>query len=610
MIITKCLETFSDNISIKYMPIVQQEGEPAEIRGWEAFLLIFCLALAQNILLCVGYLHRLSPRAAEECARSSQFMKAVSNRLGASVTRARFLGMIVGAAVSKLVDQQGKVMSFDTKEMETAEARAWLAIPDTTDTVGRLADLRAVERPETDVSTSLLPAKSSTPLSDTTTTSTTTKSSHQNGRIHRPKVQVIESDEDDLVAYPKPDEDPSDSEDDATLIDRTKPAAPVYILDLIKGLQRSDKPEVIHLMLNAAPSLIRRKTNFGTELSDHLYELATALVNLREDNLEDDFHSLRLESLIGCLVASPVKMGPWATNIYFNADFSISQRAALLSSIGLGVRELAGYRDDPKLDQKSNFPSQRLPGQLEAIYAPISNITKQIEHTTLQPMALEAADKLSGPDAIKIRTFSSRMQVQHKSMQKAKERQTRIPKHFHQILTQSIFIPLVSTMTMLLSSNATSIQNSTILHPHLVKVFLQTLTICLSCLGPHALQLRDATREIFTLLLTLHSMTTLSLDAAILPALLQLLLTTLDLNIESGPVGEEHLVTDFGNQIAELVVWASKIGDNVSVPVDDTDRNMPWPIIAAGCQVKWQEVGRKFQGRMLGLLGGMDVESF
>ena len=58
----------------------------------------------------------------KEIGRSSIFLGSISNRLAASSTRARFLGLIVGTAISELVEQPGKAMKFDLQEMESEEA--------------------------------------------------------------------------------------------------------------------------------------------------------------------------------------------------------------------------------------------------------------------------------------------------------------------------------------------------------------------------------------------------------------------------------------------------------------------------------------------------------
>ena len=71
-------------------------------------------------------------------------------------------------------------------------------------------------------------------------------------------------------------------------------------------------------------------------------------------------------------------------------------------------------------------------------------------------------------------------------------------------------------------------------------------------------------------------------------------------------------MTEFGNMIAELVAWAGNLGNVVNVPEmgqGEMGMGMPWTVLVAGVQVKWHEVGRKFQGRMVGLAGA-DLDGF
>ncbi|KAK5268769.1 telomere binding protein, partial [Exophiala xenobiotica] len=145
------------------------------------------------------------------------------------------------------------------------------------------------------------------------------------------------NDEDDpeLRPYARPDSDPSDSEDDPTLINRNKPSAPVYISSLIKLLSATDDPSTVKLALETAPSLIRRKAGFGDELASNLLPLASSLLNLQEGMSQQDLQQLRLEALIALFVSKPNAMGPWTASVYFEADLSLSQRAALLTVLAL-----------------------------------------------------------------------------------------------------------------------------------------------------------------------------------------------------------------------------------------------------------------------------------
>jgi telomere length regulation protein len=573
-------------------------------------VLIFSLstATAQVILLAVGCLYRMKSEQISRLSRSSQYLHAVSNRLGASLPRARYLGMIVGTAVSKLVDAPDKAMKFDIEEMEGDDAHRFLNLVNIDDRIGNVEDLKTdlTMKKTTPSRTSRKPREKKAEASKKALTNYTSKI------ISIEEVTDDEESDDDLIPYQKPDDDPSDSDEDPTLINRAKPRAPVYISELVKALQASDKPESVELALKTAPALIRRKAGFGTELLENINDLASTLINLQEGMSKEAAHHLRLRSLIACLVAQPAKMGPCFASMYFEGDFSLAQRASLLTTIGLGARELAGHNDDPELGtdkQQSSFPSQRLPKNLAAVYTPVDNLAKQLEHNTLQPLALAAADKLTGPDILKVRTFSSRLRVEKKTEQKAKDRQMRIPKDIHKLLAESIYLPLCCRMSLLLTSRPNA-NATTLFEPHILRLFLQTMTILLTTLGPHALQLYTVTRETLLLLKGLHVVTKLSTDAMVLPALLQLLLTVLDINVVAGTVAEEHLVTEFGNMVSELVIWAGNLGNVISVPeTGREDGGMPWTVLVAGIQVKWHEVGRKFQGRMIGLVGA-DLDGF
>lgn len=567
-------------------------------------------ATTQVILLVAGYLARNDIKTVHQISKSALFMRAISNRLGASIPRARFLGMIVATAISRLVEPPDKVIDFGVDELQTEEAQSWLDLVHVEDEPGQLEDLLKHHRARS----------GGQPANVRSAPQHKLKVKKQASQIPKSRIISIEEVDDDddegdtdedLPSYLKPDDDPSDSDEDPTLLNRNKPSAPVYIIDLIKQLQADDKPDTVELALRTASDLIRRKANFGSELSENVQAVAAALINLKEGMDGVDVQQLRQQALTACLVSKPAVIGPWVASMYFEGDFALAQRAAMLSTIGLGARELAGYRDEQEAGGSTPaFPSKRLPAHLAAIYAPTENIAGDIERKTLQPLALAAADKLSGPDILKVRTFSSRMEVQKKHEQKHKERTKRIPKDLHRLLAESLYLPLCCRISLILASNS-DFSRTSIFEPHIIRLFLQTLTIVFFCLGPNALQLFEVSRESLLLLTALHNIPKLACDPVVLPALLQLLLTTMDLNIEAGAVGEERLLTEFGPMLAELISWAGELENVISVPVatvNDTP-GMPWNVIVAGIRVKWHEIGRKYQGRMLGLTGG-DLENF
>lgn len=236
----KSLGQFGDKIWIRHTPIMRQEGwffflfnprnqhtpsrnitrfpvlpqiSPHMYPLLQQIYSLFSKVNVQLLLLSAGYVHRLVPQFLHRLARSSPFLSGVSNRIGASSTRARFLGMIVGETLSEMTDKDGKPMKFGVEETETDEAKWWKSIRHVEDTVGTVEGLEAVGR-------EVVVRKKRKETQTQTRTS---------------KVMVIEEiedddeEEDELMPYAKPGSDAEDSDDDPTLINRKKDSVPVYV---------------------------------------------------------------------------------------------------------------------------------------------------------------------------------------------------------------------------------------------------------------------------------------------------------------------------------------------------------------------------------------------
>lgn len=218
-----------------------------------------------------------------------------------------------------------------------------------------------------------------------------------------------------------------------------------YIRDLISGLRDTENFDRHRLALTNAATLIRRKAVFGTEVSDNIEELATILVGLGDKWEMDKFHDLRLQGMIAVLVAEPLIIGQWFSKTFYNGDYSIGQRVSILTTLGIGAREIAGLgKEDAAVTgaaaaAENPFPSKRLPDKLHQLYAleaaPMDALSSQLEKTMIQPLAAEAADQVSGPNALKVRTFSSRLAVE-------KKRKKPIPNALAKIVAEGFFFPL------------------------------------------------------------------------------------------------------------------------------------------------------------------------
>jgi len=191
--------------------------------------------------------------------------------------------------------------------------------------------------------------------------------------------------------------------------------------------------------------LIRRKASFGTEVSENVEELATLLVGLSDKFELENFQELRLQGMIAVLVAQPLQLGQWFSRTFFEGDYSLAQRASILTTLGMGARELAGFKDQDaaltgaKTTSENNFPSKMLLDKLHKAYtavaSPVDRTVKDLEKLMIQPMAVEAADKLTGPNALKVRTFSSRMEVE-------KKRKKAVPNELAKLVAEAFFFPL------------------------------------------------------------------------------------------------------------------------------------------------------------------------
>ena len=351
-------------------------------------------------------------------------------------------------------------MKFSAEDLGSADSSWYRDLTKVDDVVGTISDLRL---PKAEAKTSTKALKGGFKDVSSRKPQETSSSISKIVSIEE-LLDGSDSEEDDLAVYEKPDSDQEDEDEDATLIQRNKPATPVYvpssmvqygnvcanernsyIRDLITGLRDTENFDRYSLAISTAPTLIRRKANFGTEVSDHIEELATLLVGLSDKYDMDRFQEMRLQGMISVLVAQPLKMGQWFSRTYFNGDYSMGQRASVLTTLSMGAREIAGFKkEDAALTGADKvpdrpFPSKKLPDRMHKVYAidaaPVNTLAKKLERIMIEPMAVEAADKLSGPNALKVRTFSSRMEVE-------KKRKKPIANELAKIVADGFFFPL------------------------------------------------------------------------------------------------------------------------------------------------------------------------
>lgn len=538
--------------------------------------------------MAAGHVSRISKLKLAMSIRSGPYLNAVSNHLSATTPRIRFLGMIVGEAISGLIEKEDKAMKFKIDELETPEALWYKSLVNIQDLCGSLEVLRN-------------PVKTTTPTKNKATKASP-KIKAQQARSKIISIEEIEDDEeppDNVVPYPKLDSDPEDSDEDATLVVRDKPRAPVYIRDLIAYLRDTESYDKQKLGLTTASNLIRRKTTFGTEVTAHAIELASLLVGLQNKYSIPDFQDHRLQSMLAIVLADPMTMAPWFITTFFNGDYSVSQRASILTVLSLSARELAGLFDQDKSittvpPPASPFPSKTLPPRMHAIYASppdtsqIDALSTSLYQSMVAPLAASAADKVTGPNILKVRTFSSRLSVESR---RSKPKANILQKY----IADSYFLPLTARFNAHLHSygrNSSHVLFSSILLTSLLK----TLSLIYHAAGPTTPTLPTLTSEFWELVIAVQYRALE--DREIGQAVLIAYLTILDVNSERDT---RSFVEAFGKRLNETQRWCNAYFEGLGRGSAEDDRLRS---LAAAVLVKIGEVVEGYQALLIGVGGG------
>lgn len=583
-VLEKSLDQFGDQLYIKHAAILQQEVH------------------TQILLLSAGYVSRLSPIRLTMLVRSGAYMSSISNRIASTQERTRILGMVVGESLSTLVDKGKNKLDFHMDEMETEEIESLKSLTGIADSVGPFDDLLASSQ-------SIEPVTSSTPFQERIAKPKKKKPVPKASTATNLPKAIIEElnssdDEDDgLTPYAK-GSDPEDSEDDAELVQRNKVKRPVYVRDLITYFRDGENYDKQKLALQTAPTLIRRKANYGTEVKDHAEELAGILVGLQDKFELEDFSETQLEGMVALIVAQPQSMAPWFARTFFEGDYSLSQRTAILISIGLSAREVAGF-DTGTFRSKADFPSKQLPDKIQQLYLEasqeqsqqhdgnklkalpanaIESMSQALTADFLAPVAATAADSATGPDILKLQSFTAR----YTRKTSARPRVRAIPNTIAALLAQSFFSPLTAHFQVALRSS-----RRVVLNPAMLALYLQTLGIVVNAAGPATLALPQMTAELWDLLLgvRVHVLEDLGALKGWLVAMAALL-----------QVHGDHmrgLCEAHGRDIFETREWVGGVferirGDDAGGEENDVK------MLAAGVLIKLGEAVEKYQALLMG----------
>jgi telomere length regulation protein len=529
--------------------------------------------------------------------------------------------MVVGEAITGLYEKGDKKLDFHQEETNGEEGLWYKGLVYVEDKPGPFEVLRA------QTSTQEVQPKAVKPAVQPT------KPQHKR-QVRTPTQGFIieeldddESEDDDLVPYAKPDSDEEDSDDDATLVQRNKPKAPVYIRELIRFLRDSDNYDHQKLALDTAPTLIRRKGKFGTEVKEHAEELASLLIGLQDKFEIENFYNLRLQGMIALVVTQPEMMGQWFAKTFFDGDYSSSQRAAILAVLGIGAREIAGF-ETSEYTAAASFPSKTLPDKVERLYigsqprdpslassnlkALSSNaldiMAQSLTTSFLAPLAAEAADKTTGPDVLKLSTFTSRLERQQnpsdppnvkRKQTSNKPRLRAIPNTSAQILYTSFFAPLAARFQAALRSSSSRTRAIVTSQPHLLATYLRTLGIVAHAAGRGTLALPAMTAELWRLLLRARGAS--SGDVGVVRAILFALLALLEVNEDR----MRDICAELGSEVVETMEWVSTVFDGTRGDDGGQGEEGEVKMLAAAVLIRLRDGVEKYRALLVGDMIGL-----
>jgi len=339
------------------------------------------------------------------------------------------------------------------------------------------------------------------------------------------------------------------------------------------------------MALQSAASLIRRKSGFGKEVSDHLIELSTVLMSLGNNFDLENFVELRQEALIALFLGSPSIVGPVFAKAAFENEFSMQQRSSILTAVGLGSRELAGFKDIER-DDVPKFASKILPKTLHDLYSDkgvtLRQISVRIQQELVEPLAVEAVEASSGPRAVQVRTISSRIN-------KDKTRRRPQANELAKIVGDSLFFQLTGRWWIQLKVSG---PRSALLYTNLSSVFIRTLGLVMHAAGPWATPLPQMTSEYWAILLSVQTDALSSRHYPLLESILFGILVIFEVNEI-----KERLAKEYAKELLETIDWAGIVLNTIGSGDEEGDKVRG---LASAVIMQGQEIVRRWERLMVG----------
>ncbi|KAF9036760.1 telomere length regulation protein-domain-containing protein [Panaeolus papilionaceus] len=197
--------------------------------------------------------------------------------------------------------------------------------------------------------------------------------------------EPADSDDESVVGYasssssraasPTPSELDEIEKDPMINVGKKKLSRPVYLAqvgELLRGtpstqlgkkVDEPDEADRIEMGLDCAEELIRKKSQYGTELEENAANLVYALLALNNNYELEGFVEKRQGALNALVACAPRKAAPALIEHFFKNQFSADQRFVALNALAIGARELASLPVPQSLvpAHRIAFPSKTLP---------------------------------------------------------------------------------------------------------------------------------------------------------------------------------------------------------------------------------------------------------
>ncbi|QSL64732.1 hypothetical protein MERGE_002034 [Pneumocystis wakefieldiae] len=497
ILVRLCLK-WSNKIFINHASVIEQED------------------LTQNFLLFSAFVSR---NILEKLSHSKAYLNGLTNRLSSSSERVRFLGMIVGESITRKLfpNDEKKWLTFNVDSTLTSKSNWWRNIINV-DNITHIKNLSS---------------------GNTNNHCNSSLSSEQDGTKQHEQIRPIQEDDtvaavdDEFVPYALPDSDDDDSDDDPAFTEKNKKInAPV---------DNTSYPK-LHMALKTSPDLIRRKANFGTELSKEAVTLARIISSMNDEFNMDKFIELKQESMTALVASCPELVTSYFIEQYFTGDISIQQRYMILSALALGAREISGI-DSSK---KKMFPSKVLASKFHQQYiSPVDIIVKEmnmlsVNHNTLNFTKIDSLNSIS---PLKVRRFSKKTEI-------IKNKQLPKENPLAAIAGKCFIFPMIGYWWVYTKD---AYNDHFHYEPLLLSQFLKTIAIIFQASYPAYLQ-HEILREIWEFSFFFRNQT----DLIIKNSLLFLILTLLEVT------DEKLLIQKYFYELVESRNWVSVVFENAT----------------------------------------------